>query len=317
MRQSAIEMASVHRGFCGLTIYSRRVHRRWPQNSRSADAHRAECDQVIRSVKGYAMNSPSDILDFADLPDIDRRTLNGALDGARNVTMQALIGMPRGTFGTDCRPVTNPRIADLMQTADVGPFRITGLRPAVGVLTAIMADIKVQHPAVYGLLGTAGMLCCRLVRGSATAISNHSWGTAIDLTIDGVLDPRGDEKTQRGLLDVHPVFNAHGFFWGAAFGTEDSMHFEASDQLIRKWADAGLFGAVPKGVPLGMTIGDRGPQVERVQVALNARLGPVQIAVDGIFGKDTRGALIEWQRQNGFAPDGIAGERLQVTLGLT
>jgi D-alanyl-D-alanine carboxypeptidase/Putative peptidoglycan binding domain len=187
---------------------------------------------------------------------------------------------------------------------------------AVDVLTAIMADIKVQRRAVYDQLGTAGMLCCRLVRGSATAISNHSWGTAIDLTIDGVLDPRGDDKTQRGLLDIHPIFNAHGFFWGAAFGTEDSMHFEASDQLIRTWAEAGLFGDMPKGVPQGMTIGDRGPQVERLQVALNAVLAPIMIGVDGIFGKDTRGALIEWQRQNGVIPDGIAGDRVQATLGL-
>jgi D-alanyl-D-alanine dipeptidase len=51
-----------------------------------------------------------------------------------------------------------------------------------------MADIAKEQPAVYAGLGSAGMLCCRLVRGSTTAISNHSWGTAIDLTLNGVLD---------------------------------------------------------------------------------------------------------------------------------
>jgi hypothetical protein len=262
------------------------------------------------------MNKPSDILRFSDMPGINRRTLNGTLQGARNITMQALIGMPRGSFGTDCRPVQDPRIAAMMVTADVGPFRVTGLQPAVTTLTAIMADVKSMHRAVYDTLGTAGMLCCRLVRGSATAISNHSWGTAVDLTIDGVLDPRGDESTQRGLLDIHPIFNAHGFFWGAAFGTEDSMHFEASEQLIRKWAADGLFGPVTKGMPHGMTIGDRGAQVEALQTALNAALTPMVIVVDGIFGKDTRGAVIEWQRRNGLPPDGIAGQKEQVSLGL-
>ena len=46
---------------------------------------------------------------------------------------------------------------------------------------------------------------------------------------------------QRGLLDIYPVFLRHGFFWGAAFGREDAMHFEASDQLVRKWAAEGKF----------------------------------------------------------------------------
>ena len=81
-------------------------------------------------------------------------------------------------------------------------------------------------------LGTAGMLCCRLVRGSATAISNHSWGTAIDLTLDGVLDVYGDDKVQYGLTLIAPIFNRHGWYWGAAFRTEDGMHFEGSKALV-------------------------------------------------------------------------------------
>jgi D-alanyl-D-alanine carboxypeptidase/Putative peptidoglycan binding domain len=267
-------------------------------------------------LKGKDMSNPRDILNFANMPGLDRRTINGSLTGARNITMQALIGMPRGSFGEDCRPVQDTRIAALMTTADVGPFRVTGLQPAVTALTAIMAEVKTAHREVYDQLGTAGMLCCRLVRGSATSISNHSWGTAVDLTIDGVLDPRGDGKTQRGLLDIHPVFNAHGFFWGAAFPTEDSMHFEASEQLIRKWAADGQFGPVARGMPQGLTIGDRGAQVEALQAALNRVLAPLVIEADGIFGKDTRGAVIELQRRGSLPPDGIAGEKVQAFLGL-
>jgi hypothetical protein len=263
------------------------------------------------------MNKPVDLIDFAALSGVDRRTINGTLTGARNATMLALIGNPRGTYTNDCQPPTNPGIAAMMVTENFGPFRAKGLRPAVARLRLIMADIRAEQPAIHDLLGTAGMLCCRLVRGSATAISNHSWGTAIDLTIGGVLDPRGDNRTQRGLLAIHPIFNRHGFFWGAAFGTEDSMHFEASDQLIRQWAREGEFGAAPRGVPSGLTFGDRGPAVEALQEALNRALAPLVIDVDGIFGRDTRAAVIEFQRRRGLRPDGIASRAVLQAAGIT
>jgi hypothetical protein len=267
--------------------------------------------------KDHPMNRPTDLLEFADLG-IDRRTINGALTGARNATMLALIGNPRGSYDQTCRQPTNPAVADLMETADFGPFRATGLRPAVRTLKAIMADIRTEHRAIHDLLGTAGMLCCRRVRGSATAISNHSWGTAIDLTIDGKLDPRGDEKTQRGLLQIHPIFNRHGFFWGAAFRTEDAMHFEASEQLVRTWAGSGDLGpaGVARGIPAGLTTGDRGPRVEALQAALNRELAPLAIDVDGVFGTDTRAAVAEFQRRRGQSVSGIATRTVLHALGV-
>jgi hypothetical protein len=86
-------------------------------------------------------------------------------------------------------------------------------------------------------LSSAGMLCCRAVRGSTTNWSNHSWGSAIDLKIDGQLDAMGDGYTQLGLLMCSKFFNAQGWYWGAGFSREDAMHFEASEELIRKWYD--------------------------------------------------------------------------------
>jgi hypothetical protein len=75
--------------------------------------------------------------------------------------------------------------------------------------------------------------------------SNHSWGTAIDITINGALDPRGNGTTQLGLLRLHPYFKAEKFYWGAGFsgGFEDSMHFEASEELIREWQREGRLEA--------------------------------------------------------------------------
>jgi hypothetical protein len=166
--------------------------------------------------------------------------INAGLSGTGNALMTRLFGNPRQSYGTDCRPVTNAKMLKHIVTASVGPFRVTGFDLAVKSLTQIMAEIKATHPMEYATLGTAGMLCARLVRGSKHSISNHSWGTAIDLTVNRVLDERGDNVVQAALAAVAPVFNKHGWFWGASFRTEDAMHFECSTQLLLKWEAAGL-----------------------------------------------------------------------------
>lgn len=246
----------------------------------------------------------------------DRRQVNGALQPARNATMLAAMGNPRGSYGAACEPPTNPGFRALVETADLGPFRATGVRPALKALRAIMDDIANEKPAVHRAMGTVGMLCCRLVRGSSSSISNHAWGTAIDLTLEGDLDRRGDGLAQAGLFEIHPIFNRHGWFWGAAFPVEDSMHFEASDQLIRRWATEGAFGEAGRGAPAGLSFGDRGARVEALQTALNTALAPMETEVDGIFGKDTRAMLAEWQRRNGMPVTGTASPRVLAMLGV-
>lgn len=257
----------------------------------------------------------SETIAFADLPELTRPTLNGKLTGARNDTCRALIGNPRGTYTQDCLPPEDPAFRALLVTHDFGPFRATGIRPAVTALQSIMTDVEAERPDIFSRLGTVGMLCCRLVRGSTTKVSNHAWGCAIDLTIDGELDERGDGRTQKGLLELWPIFNRHGFFWGAAFPTEDSMHFEASDQLIRQWHAEGAFGPAKVAPGPALSIGDQGAAVLALQQALN-RVLPTRIAEDGIFGKDTRGALIAFQASHGMKPTGIASETVLKALAL-
>jgi len=150
--------------------------------------------------------------------------------------MIQMLGQPRESYSADCQPMTNSILRRHVVTQSVGLFRATGLRPAVDSLVAAMAQIQREQPAIYAILGTAGMLCCRYVRGSKTVISNHSWGTAIDFTLNGVLDRRGDDQVQIGLTLIAPIMNQHGWCWGAAFRTEDAMHFEASRSLITQWA---------------------------------------------------------------------------------
>ncbi|WP_210249946.1 peptidoglycan-binding protein [Labrys sp. KNU-23] len=229
--------------------------------------------------------------------------------------MIALLGNPRGNYSQDCQPVTNPALKARMKTVSVGPFKATGFDLALEALKAVMADIKKEQPNVHAALGTAGMLCCRHVRGSNSSISNHAWGTAIDLTINGVLDPRGDNKVQFGLTLIAPIFNRHLLYWGAGFPTEDGMHFEASLQLLRQWRDSGkLFGGVTELPDDSISFGDRGAEVVALQKALNA--GGEKLETDGIFGSGTRAAVVAFQARNGLAPDGIVGVATRKKLGI-
>lgn len=169
-------------------------------------------------------------------------TLNPGLTAVRQAWMLATLGRPRDVLTQADAPVTNPALRRLLETRSVGPFRATGLRPALDSLAAIFAEVKAQRPDLHAALGSAGMLCCRLVRGSATSISQHAWGTAIDVTIGGVLDTCGDGRVQRGLLELAPFMNRHGWYWGAEFRIEDAMHFEASAELLASWKAAGRLG---------------------------------------------------------------------------
>jgi hypothetical protein len=160
---------------------------------------------------------------------------NGGLSSASNATMQARFGSPRSTYNQSCQVVTNTSLQRRIIPRNVGPFNVTGLDSAVTSLTTVMSGIAEQQRLVYRVLGTAGMHCARYVRGSTTHISNHSWGTAIDLTIDRVLDPRGDDMIQFGLHLIAPIFNRQGWYWGAGFSTEDAQHFEAGSGLVQGW----------------------------------------------------------------------------------
>jgi hypothetical protein len=179
-----------------------------------------------------------ELTDPVPIPD----DINDGVSFARQQTMLDILGAP-GKLTVNCSKITNQRVLrNRAQNVDVGPFRVTGLRPGVEALQRIFERVRERFPDLHAVLGTAGMQCCRAVRGSKTNFSNHSWGTAIDITIKGKLDPRGDGKALFGLLMLHRFFNEERFFWGAGFKgkKEDAMHFEASDELVREWEDQGL-----------------------------------------------------------------------------
>lgn len=239
--------------------------------------------------------------------DFDRRSVNGSLLPAKGSVNTALIGTPRARYSADCEEATNHDfIAQITQFTFAGQ-PAWGLNPFVDVLRRIEAEIRDTHPDLFEHLGHVGALCCRLVRGSISAISNHSWGIAIDLTFDGRTDVVGDNMIQAGLPVIAPIFQRHGLYWGIAFRNEDAMHFEASQQLVRQWAKEGLVrGSSSMPGRRSLSFGDRGPEVEALQIALNRLLSPLEIESDGIFGRHTRNAVIEAHVRLGLPPRSYA-----------
>lgn len=170
--------------------------------------------------------------DLVPIPRPDE--MNTGLTSPSNAWMLQHLGRPRQTFSTQCQPVTHARLKRCIITADVGPFRVTGYDLVIPVFRAFFADVRAEIPDLYRQLTSAGMLCCRLVRGSTTAISDHSWGTALDTGINGVVDRRGDGKCYRGMLALYGIAKRYGLYWGAEYRVEDAMHFSASQQLLER-----------------------------------------------------------------------------------
>jgi hypothetical protein len=164
---------------------------------------------------------------------------NQGITQPRNKTMLEILGNPRESYSTDCQAVTNPTLKALQETRQVGPIKVTMLKPALDSLERVMNRLKETDPDIYAKVGTAGALCVRFIRGSNTSISNHSWATAIDLTLEGQLDGFADGGTQFGLLILAEYFNDEGWFWGAAYNREDSMHFEVGEETLRAWKAEG------------------------------------------------------------------------------
>jgi hypothetical protein len=169
-----------------------------------------------------------------------RDRFNKGVTQPRNKTMLALLGRPREDLGTDCRGITNPRLKALVETRQIGPIKATMLKPALDSLERIVAKLQADEPDIAAKLGTAGALCVRLIRGSNSSVSNHSFGTAIDITLQGELDPFADGTMQIGLVILAEHFNEEGWYWGGGYNREDGMHFEVGEETLRKWVEDGL-----------------------------------------------------------------------------
>lgn len=70
----------------------------------------------------------------------------------------------------------------------------------------------------------------RKVRGSKTALSNHAWGTAIDINAyaNGLGKTPAPVGRDGSVIELVPIAHAFGLYWGGNFSRRDGMHFEVS-----------------------------------------------------------------------------------------
>jgi hypothetical protein len=182
---------------------------------------------------------------------------NIGLHSANEATMRSLLGSPdRDGLDTTCNhnDQASANVADLVVTQNVAPpgarkFDVTGIGPAVESLARVFAAVQQTNPGIFDEISSSGMLCVRFMKPTSGLpshnLSNHSWGTAVDIAVDGTPPThRPDHEIPRAIAVLIKPFNAEGWYSGVGFGggSEDDMHFEVAEETLQKWAADGRLG---------------------------------------------------------------------------
>lgn len=173
----------------------------------------------------------------------------------------------------------------------------------------------------------------RMVRGSATELSNHASGTALDINatkhplgVRGTFTPVRETMIRKQLKVYRGALR-----WGGDYvGRPDEMHVEINANIATvnivtailksKRAVARALGFVDlSNVREQARTGGATalPGVKRIQRALNERVN-AGLTVDGHFGPATKTAYVQWQRALGYhgkAADGVPGPATLKILG--
>ena len=144
---------------------------------------------------------------------------------------------------------------------------------------------------------------------SKRPLSGHAYGCDIDLNVDDGKDGpgrrinHGDNSYQPArLLELAARW---GFEWGGNWRRgKDGMHFSCIRLIKQSTGSNGQNLARPASKPPELRLGHRGVAVKTLQRRLCAK--GYALAIDGIFGPHTAGALIAWQEKNGFKASGRA-----------
>jgi hypothetical protein len=170
---------------------------------------------------------------------------NVGLSSATQETMTSCLGWPKPVLTTADQPThASAPVQRLLQTASIANVHAIGIKPAIDSLASVLTAAFAETPPLKAALRSAGMLAVRLRRPTSGAhsdkISNHAWGTAIDLHLLGHDAPGATgSHIPYFIALLVPHFNAAGWYSGIAF--HDDMHFELADQTIHRWAEMGAF----------------------------------------------------------------------------
>lgn len=144
--------------------------------------------------------------------------------------------------------------------------------------------------------------------------SNHGWGLAIDLAVEGkqgqILNIGSDKKAVRWLCANAPRF---GFYLQGDNPKSPEFEIWHWQFCVGDAIPSALIGSAPltpvpappaKKAPPRFTgdlrKGSKGTAVRQVQ----RKIG---LIVDGDYGTKTHKAVVVWQIQNGLKPDGVVG----------
>jgi hypothetical protein len=179
----------------------------------------------------------------------DLLPINKNNHSATQETMISLFGAPLMPLTTSDQPSNaSPLVKRLRRTQKVSQhIVVTAIGPALDSLKKVLEltfnQEKEDSHDLESVLSTDGMLVVRLRKPTSgrpsTKISNHSWGTAIDLKIIGHSSPGNTHNViPRFIAVLLSNFNKEGWFSGIGF--DDTMHFEVSEERINEWSNDGL-----------------------------------------------------------------------------
>lgn len=171
----------------------------------------------------------------------DWQDLNSGLTSASSRHLADVLGNPRTDYGFDCQQPNEPTFNLQLWNGDIGPFVVEGHHLFLRALRNGFNDLRLSDPSLLPLIGNAGCLCCRWVRGFPGVISNHSFGCAIDLKVGGIMPPLGAGWWTRGHEAIYQVMHKQKIYSGAGYhNRKDPMHFEASNELLNDWVVQGM-----------------------------------------------------------------------------
>lgn len=179
--------------------------------------------------------------------------INKGLKSATQETMISLLGSPMMPLTTADQPSkASPVVKKLALTTKVSAHvAVTAIKPAIDSLTIVLKnafanELKPENGShnLESVLSTDGMLVVRLRRPTSgipsNKISNHAWGTAIDMKIIGHSSPANTgDHIPRFISVLIPFFNQQGWYSGISF--HDTMHFEVSEGTAETWSEQGKF----------------------------------------------------------------------------
>jgi spore coat assembly protein SafA len=95
-------------------------------------------------------------------------------------------------------------------------------------LQAAFAEIEQKGLRKYIIFWSGSLAPRHKNHDRNRGLSPHSWGIALDLNHhwNQYGDPPAESGTKGSVMELVPIFEKHGFYWGGNFSEPDGMHFE-------------------------------------------------------------------------------------------